>query len=406
MGSITTKAISGNGLAKPRRWTDVLGAWLGIGTAPGALIVGAGLASRYDGPVPLLSILVSFVAMFAVLWFPGLIGVAPPVGEGLRFTEFAPKYFKPGMIRVLGALIAIGMTGWFGFNVGLGGAALSALLNLPAFVGPLLIGITVLVFSLKGIKSWNGLAAITTLAVIVLVFLVMKRYTAPAMPFTLAFDNPYFMAVDIATFVGYVAVFSVRAPDFTAGFASRKDLVISVLLLCTPAVLISLAGIGLQQGTGSTDLVAILAQPGGLAIGNLLIFLAVIAPSLTILYSGAPALQAAIGLDETISMYVITAVGLVLAITRFDLLLINWLGLLAALLPPLIVPLAVEATRRRSGKGSHLVTIWLWLPGASVSVLLTILRHPLAALIGLAVSTVVTLAWLAAIKYKQHPSRS
>ncbi len=393
MSSLGPNIPTGSGIAEPRQWQDVLGAWLGIGTAPGALIVGAGMASRHGGPVPLISILISFVAMFAILWFPGLMGLIPPVGDGGKLTEVAPRYFMPGMQRILAALIALGMIGWFGFNVGLGGAALSSLIRLPGYVGPVFIGVSVLIFSLLGIRRWNGLAALTTIAVIVLVVLISIRYSAHLMPVTLSFRNPQLMIADIATFVGYVAVFSLRAPDFTAGFTSRRDLIVSVLLLCAPVVLISLAGIGLQRGTGSTNLVGILAQPGGLAFGNLLVFLAVIAPSFTILYSGAPALRIAVGLDETVGMFVISVIGLGLAVARFDLFLINWLGLLAALLPPLVVPMAAEASRRRRGWEPHHVPIWLWLPGAFVSVLLTIQNQPTAALFGILVSAVFTLVW-------------
>jgi purine-cytosine permease-like protein len=393
MNSFDSNILTGEGLAEPRHWRDVVGAWLGIGTAPGALIIGAGMASRHGGAVPLLSFLIGFVAMFSILWFSGLVGIAPPTGEGLRLTDLSPRYFGPWMQRILAALIALGMIGWFGFNVGLGGAALSSLLHVPDFIGPLLIGVAVLVFSILGIHRWNGLAALTTIAVIVLVALIATRYSAQMMPVTLSVHNPLLIIVDIATFIGYVAVFSVRAPDFTAGFVSRQDLFVSVLLLCTPVVLISLAGIGLQQGTGSTDLVGVLAQPGNLAFGNLLVFLAVVAPSFTILYSGTPALRAAIGLNETVGMLVISAIGLGLAIARFDLVLIKWLGVLAALLPPLIVPMATEAARRRRGQEPHLVTIWLWLPGALVSVLMTIQNRPTAALVGLLISSVFTLAW-------------
>jgi purine-cytosine permease-like protein len=309
------------------------------------------------------------------------------------------------MQRILAALIAIGMIGWFGFNVGLGGAALSSLLHVPDFVGPLLIGITLLVFSILGIHRWNGLAALTTIAVIVLVAFISIRYSAQMLPVTLSVQNPLLMIVDIATFIGYVAVFSVRAPDFTAGFVSKQDLFVSVSLLCTPVVLIAIAGIGLQQGTGSTDLVGVLAQPGKFAFGNLLVFLAVVAPSFTILYSGTPALRAAIGLNETVGMFVISAVGLGLAIARFDLFLIKWLGVLAALLPPLIVPLAAEAARRRRGLKPHLVAIWLWLPGAFVSVLMTIKNRPTAALIGLLISSMVTLIWLIIINLNKNGDR-
>ena len=46
---------------KTKRWTNAAGAWLGIGTSPGTLILGAGIAQRYEGPIPLISILLSFV---------------------------------------------------------------------------------------------------------------------------------------------------------------------------------------------------------------------------------------------------------------------------------------------------------------------------------------------------------
>jgi hypothetical protein len=391
-------------ISRPRRWNDVLGAWLGIGTAPGALIVGAGLASRYGGAAPLVSIIISFLAMFAVVWFPGTIGLKPPFGEGLNVSSLTPKYFKPGMQKVLAGLIALGMTGWFGFNVGLGGAALSALLGLPGFVGPILIGIPVLMLSLSGIRRWNGLATLTTIAVIILVFMITNRYSTGNFVISLKPGDFFLLVIDVATFVGYIAVFAVRSPDFTAGFASRKDLIISNLFLCVPITLITLAGVGLQQGTGSTDLVGILARPGGLPIGNLLIFLAVIAPSFTILFSGAPALKTAVGLNENVGMFAISIVGLVLAIARFDLFLINYLGVLAALFPPLVVPMAFESIRRRRGLSPSRISIWVWLPGALVSVVLTLLDRPLAALNGLIISVlVVIIHYFATDQTKEKP---
>ena len=54
-----------------RRWWQVSGAWLGIGTSPGSLLLGAMIAFRHGGAVPLLSIVLGFVLMFAVLWFQG-----------------------------------------------------------------------------------------------------------------------------------------------------------------------------------------------------------------------------------------------------------------------------------------------------------------------------------------------
>ena len=38
----------------PRRWWSTAGAWLGIGTSPGALVLGAGVADQARGAIPLL----------------------------------------------------------------------------------------------------------------------------------------------------------------------------------------------------------------------------------------------------------------------------------------------------------------------------------------------------------------
>jgi len=375
------------------RWTNTAGAWLGIGTSPGALLVGAGIAARYNGPMPVLSILLSFLLMFAIFWYQGQLGMAAPYGEGGDLNKITPRYFGPLMQRVIGAVIAIGMIGWFGFNVGLGGAALGTLLKLPAFAGPLIIGLPILALSLFGMRSWNGLATVSTIVVLVLVGMVVLRLSAPIVPVTFGLASPVNIIMDVAAFVGYISVFSVRAPDFTTNLKSRKDLGILEILLCLPILLIALAGVGLQQGTGSLDLVQVLSRPGGLPIGNLLITVAVIAPTFTTLYSGAPSLRAALGIQDRIGMILITLIGLILAIGRFDLWLIAWVSVLAAMLPPLLVPLAVESSLRRRKSAPRLIPIWVWLPGSLTSVILTLARQPLAALIGLSLSGIVTGGW-------------
>ncbi len=331
--------------------------------------------------------------MFAVLWYQGQLGMAPPYGEGGDLNKITPRYFGPLMQRVIGAVIAIGMIGWFGFNVGLGGAALSALLNLPAFAGPLILSLPILALSLLGMRSWNGLATLTTIVVLVLVALVVVRLSARMVPVTFSFAGPVDTILDMAAFVGYISVFSVRAPDFTTNLTSRKDLGVLELLLCLPIFFIALAGVGLQQGIGSLDLVRVLARPDGLPVGNLLIAVAVIAPTFTTLYSGAPSLRSATGIQDRLGMILITGIGLILAIARFDLLLISWVSVLAAMLPPLLVPLAVESSLRRRRASPRLIPIWVWLPGSVISVILTIAKQPLAALIGISLSGIVTGGW-------------
>ena len=376
-----------------KRWYDVAGAWLGIGTSPGALLLGAVIAARHDGPIPVLSLLLSAVLMFLIVWFQGQLGLDPPVGAGGKLTEITPSFFNLAMQRVLGAVIAIGMLGWFGFNVGLGAAALSALLSVPQWLSVLVISLPVLLLSLLGLKSWNRLAAVTTVSVLILTVMILLRLAAPVSPVTLAVGQPLDVVMDVAVFVGYVSVFSVRAPDFSAGLISRRQLLVDISLLLVPVLGISLAGVSLQQGTGSADLVGVLARPGGLALGNLLIFVSVIAPTFTTLYSGAPALRAALGVPERAGMIALSIVGTALAMARFDLWLGSWLSILAAMLPPLIVPLALESELRRQGQTARRIPLWSWAPASLLAVILTVFGQPLAPLAGLVLALLLAAAW-------------
>jgi cytosine permease len=379
--------------ASGRSWRDVSGAWLGIGTSPGALLIGAGLAARYGGPIPLISLLLGAGLMFTQLWFSGSLGLKPPYGHNADLNGVTPLYFSPMMQRIIGGVIAIGMIGWTGFNAGLGGAALSALTRLPSWSGPLLLGIPVLLLSLKGIRMWNRLAAVTTLAVMLLVGMVLAVLATDQSPVRLTIGSPGDLVLDSAVFLGYIGVFSIRAPDFTVGLKNRRELAAANLLLCLPLTAIALAGVALYMGTGQYDLVGILAAPGGLPIGNLLVAISVIAPLFTTLYSGVPSLKAALGMEERAAMFFITIIGLGLAIARFDLKIIVWVGTLAAMLPPLIVPLAVESTRRRWGRSPRMIPLWVSLPGSLLSIGLTLAGSPLALLAGLGLAGVMVFIW-------------
>ncbi len=378
---------------RPRTWHAVAGAWLGIGTSPGALLLGATIAARHRAPIPLLALFGGILLIAAILWFQGKLGLAPPHGDGGTLAEIAPRYFDAPLQRGFGALLALGMIGWFAFNVGFGGAAFGALIGQPQWLGTLALAVPITFFSIRGITSWNGLAILTTLSVIALVAFAVIRFAARVQPVTPNVDDPLQILSDVAALVGYVSLFSVRAPDFSARLGSRRDLLIAMILLCVPLVGVILAGAILQQGTGSADLVSVLAEPANLGLGNLLIALAVIAPAFTTFYSGVPALRAAIHVPEKTAMLIIAGIGLALAVARFDLWLLSWLSILAAVLPPLVVPLAWESTARRRGHAPHFIPIWVWLASASIALGLTLAQNAFALFAGLFVAALATGAW-------------
>lgn len=393
-----------------RTWRAASGAWLGIGTAPGALVLGAQVGGRHGGALPLLVLLVGGAVMTVLLLAQGRLGLRAPAGEDAGMAELAPRYLPPVAERAFTALLAVAMVGWFGFNLGLGGAAAAALGGVPDAVGVTALAVPLVAVLIAGGGRWNAIAVVTTLTAIALIGIVAVKLAPPASPVSLARDGPPgVLAADLAGYIGYVSVFAVRAPDFTVGLRGRGDLAACVALLVVPALAASVVGAGVAAASGSTDVVAVLAGPDGLPAANLFVAASVIAPTLAAVHSGALAVRrflpaerpgagrpadvmARLRSRQTVAVLAIAVPGAVLAALRVDRMLLDWLTVLAAALPALVPPMAAEAARRRRGRPARPVATWIWAPGAAVAVALTVAGHAAAAPVGLLVSVAGTLA--------------
>ncbi|TMR41140.1 hypothetical protein [Actinomadura geliboluensis] len=393
-----------------RTWRAASGAWLGIGTAPGALVLGAQVGGRHGGALPLLVLLIGGAVMTVLLLAQGRLGLRAPAGEDAGMAELAPRYLPPVAERAFTALLAVAMVGWFGFNLGLGGAAAAALGGVPDAVGVTALAVPLVAVLIAGGGRWNAIAVVTTLTAIALIGIVAVKLTPPASPVSLARDGPPgVLAADLAGYIGYVSVFAVRAPDFTVGLRGRGDLAACVALLVVPALAASVVGAGVAAASGSTDVVAVLAGPDGLPAANLFVAASVIAPTLAAVHSGALAVRrflpaerpdagrpadvmARLRSRQTVAVLAIAVPGAVLAALRVDRMLLDWLTVLAAALPALVPPMAAEAARRRRGRPARPVATWIWAPGAAVAVALTVAGHAAAAPVGLLVSVAGTLA--------------
>lgn len=374
-----------------RRWWNTAGAWLAIGTGPAALVLGAGLADRHDGPVPVGALLLGGVAMTVLLVVPGRLGLRPPHGEGRPLTQLLEAYLPRRDRTVVGALMALAMAGWLGFNAGLGGAALGSLLDVPKWAGVVVLGLPLLAIAAAGQHRWNALALVTTAAALALI-VVIATHGSPAgeAPLDAGFGTSTTLLTDVAVFVGYVAVFGLRAPDFTAGLRGRSDLWACAAILVVPTLIAATAGTMIALRSDSADLVGHLRTSD---LGTALVVVAVAAPCLTSFHSGGLALRSVTGLRERPAAAVIGVAGLAVATTGFENALIPWLTVLAAVLPPLVVPLGWEArVRRRQRRPPRPVTAVMWLPAAALGVALTIAGVPGAPLAGLAAAVVCTSA--------------
>ncbi|MGI5420106.1 hypothetical protein [Actinomadura luteofluorescens] len=418
-----------------RTWRAASGAWLGIGTAPGALVLGAQVGGRHGGALPVPVLVAGGAVMAALLAAQGRLGLREPAGENAGMAELAPRYLPPVAERAFTALLAVAMAGWFGFNVGLGGAAAAALGGVPDAVGVAALTVPTVAVLVAGGGRWNAVAVVTTLTAVALIGIVAVKLAPPASPVSFARDGPPgVLAADLAGYIGYVSVFAVRAPDFTVGLRGRRDLAACVALLVVPALAASVVGAGVAAASGSTDVVAVLAGPDGLPAANLFVAASVIAPTLAAVHSGALAIDRFLPRPPTpvndaipagdavgaaggrsvgegggsglrwgvrvegrrvVAVLAIALPGAVLAVLRVDRMLLEWLTVLAAALPALVPPMAAEFGRRRRGRAGRPVATWIWAPGAAVAVALTLAGHAAAAPVGLVVSAVATLvhAW-------------
>ncbi|SFP46739.1 hypothetical protein SAMN04489713_114172 [Actinomadura madurae] len=394
--------------SKVRTWRAASGAWLGIGTAPGALVLGAQVGGRHDGALPLIVLVVGGAVMAALLAAQGRLGLRAPAGEDAGMTDLAPRYLPPMAERAFTALLAAAMVGWFGFNVGLGGAAAAALGGVPDAAGVVALTVPMVAILIAGGGRWNAVAVATTLTAIALIGIVAVRLAPPTSPVTFSREGPPGVLIaDLAGYIGYVSVFAVRAPDFTVGLRGRGDLAACVALLVGPALAASVVGAGVAAASGSTDVVAVLAGPDGLPAANLFVAASVIAPTLAAVHSGVFAVRRFLPTPspagdggrgwwgrvdgrQVVAVLAISVPGAVLAALRVDRMLLDWLTVLAAALPALVPPMAAEAARRRRGRAGRPVATWIWAPGAVVAMALTLAGHSAAAPVGLVVSAAAT----------------
>lgn len=384
-------------------WSNYAGAWLGIGTSPAALLLGSQIAIRYGGAIPIYSVLLVVPFLMLILWSTGSIGLKPPHGLGLNLTQVTPLYFDKKMQRVIGAVIAIGMTGWFGFNTAFGAAAMQVLVPWPHWVWVLIQALPILALSLRGIHSWGGLSILTAISVVLLTVILLLRLPELNSPITLHVAAPGLIFLDVAALVGYASVFSVRAPDFTAGVSKRRYLLALVSFFVVPFISFVLAGVVVQRGLQSPDLMAALENDPRLWISSLLIGVAVIAPNFTVFYSGAPALRVFANVPEKIGMVVIAVLGILIAFFRLDLWLGIWLSILGSFISPLIVPIALKSYLYKRNIDTEKIRLWTWLPASLLGGLLAIFKVPTAILFGLIAALGLNLInyWMGRNKLKE-----
>ncbi|MGK5113395.1 MULTISPECIES: hypothetical protein [unclassified Geodermatophilus] len=381
-------------------WTRYVGAWLGIGSSPGALVLGAQLVDRQGGALPLVWLVAGAVLMGTLLVLQGQLGLRPPRGQGATFVEASRSYLPPRARVAVGLLVTCGMVGWVGFGVGIGAESLGRVTGLSSWLCAVGLGVVALLLVSADVRRWNVVAVATTLITLLLAPLLLLSLDRVEAPVTTTSAGGGEGVVVLAACVGYVAVFMLRSPDFSAGLPRRRSLLICVAALVVPAIGLCLVGAAMRLSVGSAADASLAGLSdvrwAGLAAGDLLIVLAVLAPTVTSAFSGGLALQVFTGLAARRGMAVVALLGIALGVAGFHRELLPWLALLAGVAPPIAVPFWLETARRRRGRAARTIATWTWLPasiGGGVLVAGGVSFAPLAAL---AVAALVSVVWATA----------
>lgn len=368
-------------------WFLRLGAWVGIGTSPAALMSGGGAAQTVDRRWLWAAVLLGAVLLTALATAHALVGQR----RGGTTIALTRRAFGSGAgPSVVALLIAVGTTLWTGFYLGVAAGALGYLLDVPAWTAAAPLGVILWAVHRGGFQRWNAVVALTgltALAVAVLVFAGVP--SAPS-----ADDLPHgatTVLLGAGAIVAYAAVFSVRVPDFTHDAPAPRDVLLAAgALLLTLLVFLALgAGIFLRAGSWElADLVNRTAVPGA---GAVLLVLAIIAPSVSGMHSAGLALEWLLGWSPERGAAASAVLAALLGGTRFDLQLLPFLGVLGAVVPPLLPVLLVRgivASPRRASAW----TAWVaWAAGSVVSLALMAADRPAHIVAGIAASAAVML---------------
>lgn len=365
-------------------WYLRLGAWIGIGTSPGALMAGAGMAS-VGAPVATVAGIAAGVVLLTTL------AVANGVrGQSLRAptVEMAQRVFGARVgPAVVAGLITMGVAGWSGVYFGVTGAATAGLLGVPVWAVCLPLGIGVWLVYRGGFRRWNALVALTGAASVAV---AMFSYGAiepsgVAVPVARVALGQQVGQVLLVTglVVSFAAVFALRSPDFTWDARAPRDVWRAGGVLALTLVVFLLLGAGIYRQLGEWDLAQLVTRSTMPALGATLLTLSAVAPVVSGLHSGALGLSQVAGWRPRPGAAVVLVTAMALGATQFHVRLLGFMTVIGAVLAPVIPVLLFAGPRYRTRHG------WsAWFAGSGTSLALAALGVPVHVVAGVCVSMV------------------
>ncbi|GHH47907.1 cytosine permease [Lentzea cavernae] len=329
-------------------------------TALSQLLLGATLGFGMRFWDAFLALTIGAVLLSVVAVAVGVIGQR----EGLS-TAILSRWtgFGHAGSAVLGMVIALSCTGWFGVQTGLAGATLAATAGvLPVPVWSLLFGIVVTVIAACGVRwmAWTSYVAVPAF-LLLLLWLVLANVNDVVLS-SPAPGPAVGMLTAITLVIGSFVVGAAIAPDMTRFHRNGWDVVKQTVLGITAGEwVIGLAGVVLAHGLGTTDVMGVISESGGW-IGALVVVTAVLKINDWNLYSASLGLVNffdavfAIRISRTQVTVVVGCAGSVLAAAGIVHQFSHFLVLLGVVFPPVAGIMLAEYYVVRRWRGEIIST--------------------------------------------------
>ena len=365
-----------------------------MGTGPGALMTGAAVSGQAGPAVAVPAVVVGCVVLYFVCVAHGLqaLKARAPMGANVRGLFGSRRSALP-----LTVTMVAGMLGWCGFYMGVGGAALSDLVDAPQVVGSCLLGFVVIALGLLGQERWNPLTYLTAgcaVALIVVTVVAVPSAAPQATPHPPAL--PGFLAA-LGGMISYAVVFAMRVPDFTCDLDRRTSVWIVGSTMLVPLLALALLGVSLYARTGLFNLADVLAGTRQPEAGQLFLTLATVAPSVTAVYSGAVSIESIARVPHSMAMSTVALAAVVLGATRFDQSLVGFLEVLGAVVPPALTVMLLTPRLRPPARPPH--PLLAWLLGAALALAL----YGVSTFGGFLIGCCATAAWLWVASTRRGP---
>jgi cytosine permease len=346
-------------------------------------MTGAAVTGRVGPAIAIPAVVTGCLVLYFVCVTHGLQAFRSrtPMGVSVR------KIFGGHSGGALTIVMVLAMIGWCGFYMGVGGAALSDLAGMPQVAGSCVLGMVVMGLSLLGQERWNPLTYLTAGCAIALTVITVVAVPSDPPP-SIELDPVVGFMAALGGMISYAVVFAMRVPDFTVDIDKESGVWIVGLTMLVPLLALAVLGVSLYARTGLFNLADLLASTERPEAGQLFLTLSTVAPSVTAVYSGAISMESLVRVSHRAAMAVVAACATVLGVTRFDQSLIEFLEVLAAVIPPALVVMLLIPRLGRAPRSPH--PLLAWSSGAAVALAL----HGVSSFAGSVAGCFFTGTWL------------